>query len=293
LSFYQTLLSVVVEHSYNQSGVCPCLQFNPTDKTRAVLRKAGLLCKETTSGIQIVYDQSRLEALQLYAQDSQEPLSFDFKVYTRDPDFRSYSEPFSAAQDGILYFDNRSAGAPGKQALTAAEVVSVKDFKSEGASEFADLLNQRDCLLPPEFILRIFADSTRGALLPQWLSPEPTVYSIHFNSRQRYWKYYLLGKMVANNKAKTGYSVVDPDDQVEFEAMGEEMLSDQRIAYTFRSKQQIPLNERYSFRFQLKQSAQGRETVVMPRLPVASVRQAGMEAVAEQQTMVSEIYINS
>jgi hypothetical protein len=75
--------------------------------------------------------------------------------------------------------------------------------------------------------------------------------------------------------------------------MREEMLADNRIAYTFRSKQQIPLNEHYPFRFQLKQKAQGDETVVIPRLPVASVRQVGMEAVAEQVTIVSEIYINS
>jgi len=293
VSFYQSLFGISVEHGYNRGGVCPCLKFRPTDKTRTLLEKAELLCRETIDGIQILYDKFRLDTLELYARDSQEPLSFDFRVYSSDPDFRSYSEPFSAAQDAILYFDNRANRGTGKQALTMAETVSIQDLKPSDAIEFEDLLSHKDLLLPPEFVLRIFADGEKGSLLQQWLTPPPTVYSIRFNSRRRYWKYYLLGRMVGNKKPENGFYIVDPDNKVEFETMGEEMLSDQRIAYTFRSKQQIPLNEHYPFRFQLKHKGQGGESIIIPRLPVASVSQAVLEAVAEQETIVSEIYINS
>jgi hypothetical protein len=293
LSFYQTLLSVAVEHSYNLDGACPCLNFSPTAKTRSLFDRAGLLYRKTAQGIQLVYDKSRLEALQLFAQDPAEPMCFDFKVYATDPEFRSYSEPFSTQDEEILYFDNRTAKGPGNIVLSAAETVSERDFRSSGASELEDLLSAGDLLQPPVFVLRIFADSKQGSLLEQWLEPEPTVYTIRFNSRRRYWKYYLLGRMVNKNGSSDGFYIDDPDNKIEFETTGEETLAGRKRAFTFRSKQRIPITENYQYRFQLKQKGQNGETVVIPSLPFASVEKVGMDTIAEQQAMVSEIYINS
>jgi len=293
LSNYQTLLSIAVEHSYYLSGVCPCLDFNPTQRTAAILENAGLMCKKTVDGIQIVYDRSRLEALEMYANDLDEPLSFDFKIYSHDPEFRSYTEPFAAGEGDILYFDNRAVNGAGKQSISVSKYASSKDLKKPDSSELEGILSQKDRLSPPEFVLRIFANTDKGSLLEQWLEPEPMVYSIGFFNRQRHWKYYLLGKMVNRNKPSDGFSIIDPDNKVEFEAMGEERLSDQRTAYTFRSKQPIPLNEFYSYRFQLKQKGRDNESIVIQRLPFASVGHVGTDEVAEQATMVAEIYINS
>lgn len=282
-----------MEHGYNLNGACPCLDFQPAANTRAVFDKAGLLYRKTSDGIEIFYDQSCLDALQMFAQDSQEALSFDFKVYSTDPEFRGYTEPFPGIDGEILYFDNRAAKGSGTNFLNAADVVSTQDFKSTNADDIKALLNARDHLLPPVFVLRIFAETTKGALLQQWLDPEPTVYALRFASRQRYWKYYLLGRMVNNNGSSAGYYVDDPERKIEFESTGEETLSGRKLAYTFRSKQQIPLTENYQYRFQLKRKGQNGETVVIPSLPVASVRQVGKDTVAEQDATVSEIYINS
>ena len=293
MSFYQTLLSVAVEHGYNLGGACQCLDFIPTAKTRSLFDRAGLLYRKTAEGFQLVYDKTRLETLQMFARDPAEPLGFDFKVYSTDPEFRSYSEPFSTVTDEILYFDNRAAKGAGRIVLSAAETVSERDFRPVDASEFDDLLSARDLLQPPVFVLRIFADSDQGSLLEQWLEPEPTVYTIRFNSRQRYWKYYLLGRIVHKNGSSDGFYIDDPDNKIEFETTGEETLAGRRRAYTFRSKQRIPLTENYPYRFQLKQKGQNGETVVIPSLPFASVEKVGMETIAEQQAIVSEIYINS
>jgi hypothetical protein len=229
----------------------------------------------------------------MYALDQEEPLSFDFKISSRDPDFKSYTEPYTGAEDEILYFDNRATSGPGKQVISTSGFVSDTDFRQTDSDELKDLLTQKDRLIPPEFVLRIFADNSNGSLLKQWLGKSPTIYSIRFNSRQRYWKYYLLGKMVRTNNMNSGFRIVDPDNKVEFETTGEERLPNQSIAYTFRSKQQIPLYERYSYRFQLRQKGKAGETTVIPSLPVASVKQFGKDAMAEQEIIVSEIYINS
>ena len=284
---------MAVEHSYNLDGVCTCLEFYPTEKTRALLVNAGLLCRKTTDGVQIIYDKDSLDALELYAQDEQEPLSFDFKVYAEDPHFKSYTEPYTAGTDRVLYFDNRAMSKSGKQSLPVMKYASRKDLKKTGAIELKDILGPKDRLLPPEFVLRIFASGNKGRLLEQWLKPEPTIYSIGFDSRQRYWKYYLLGKLVGKNRSNHGFLIVDPDERIEFDATGEELLPNQSLAYTFRSKQQIPFNEYYPFRFQLKQKTQGDEVVVINRLPVASVKQIGTDTVAKQTAVVAEIYINS
>lgn len=282
-----------VEHSYNLGGACQCLDFSPTAKTRSLFDRTGLLYRKTSEGIQLVYDQSRLETLRLFAQDPSEPLSFDFRVYSTDPEFRSYSEPFSTVSDEILYFDNRRAKGASKIALSAAESVTERDFRPTGASEIEGLLNARDLLQPPVFVLRIFADSNQGSLLEQWLGPEPTFYTIRFTSRQRYWKYYLLGRIVNKNGSSDGFYIDDPDNKIEFETTGEETLAGRMRAYTFRSKQRIPITENYQYRFQLKQKGQNGETVVIPSLPFASVEKVGMDTIAEQQAIVSEIYINS
>ena len=282
-----------MEHSYNQDGVCTCLSFLPTKKTESLLLNAGLLCKKTTDGIQIVYDKDSLEALEMYVQDQQEPLSFDFKVYSQDADFKSYTRPYTAVSDSVLYFDNRAISGSGEQNLSVSKNVSNKDFKKMDASELADIISPKDRLLPPEFVVRIFASNGKGQLLKQWLEPDPTIYSIRFDSRQRYWKYYLLGKLVSKNKSNNAFCVVDPDKRFEFEATGEELLSDQSVAYTFRSKKKIPFNDYYPFRFQLKQKGQGDEVVVINQLPAASAKQIGTDKIADQATVVAEIYINS
>ncbi len=286
---YQTLLTIAVEHSFFANGVCSCLDFQPTENTRRIFNNAGLIPKKTIDGIQLLYDENRVEALQLYAEDEQEPLCFEFKVYSTDPEFRSYSEPFADMADGILYFDNRATkSVKGKRNLSASKYVSNKDVKKPDANELESVITQRDRLLPPVFVLKIYASANPRPLLKQWLKSDLTRYSIAFNARQTYWKYYVLGQM-----AKQGLSISDPDNQVEFEPLGETSLSDQRVAFAFRTKRSIPLNERYDFRFQLKEEGLGGEKVLINRLPVACLTQTGKEMLAEQGMLVSEIYINS
>ena len=312
MSTYHSLLRIAVEHSYYSSGVCSCLDFRPTDATQRLFNNTGLIFRKTTDGIQIIYDDSRLQALQLYAEDANEPLCIVFRAYSSDPDFKSYSEPFAADNNEILYFDNHTPeGIKRNGCLSVLEYVSGEDFKDLNLFEhigalksgskntdvdkekFRDILDQKDHLSPPDFVVRIFVGNNRESLLKQWLEPKPTFYSIRFSSRQRHWKYYLLGRIVTDNTANHGFCIVDPDSRVEFEVQDEELLADQSVAYTFRSKHRIPLSEHYPFRLQLKQKGQGDETVVIPCLPVASVNQVGTDVLGEKTTVVSEIYVNS
>ena len=297
--------------------------------------EAGLMCKETADGVCVIYDDTRLEALELCASDSQHPLTLDFKVYSRNPDFKNFSEPFASESSGIFCFDNRGTLTQAQQRLAPPKFVSFKvletckarkhrqeqllKLKNHGElneleireydeilrlidsmqgedqymRELNGMLSPQDHLVPPEFIVRIYANHQQDSMLQLWLAQETTDYTIGISSRERYWKYYLLGKIVTDNKSHEGLYIEDADHQIEFEALGEETLPNQQLAYTFRSRQKIPLNQRYSFHFQLMKKVQDAETVIIPRLPYASVKQLGMEKVVKQNSIVSEIYINS
>jgi hypothetical protein len=269
------------------------LNFSPTDKTRSLLRNSELLYKDTVNGIQVVCDLARIEALEMYALDQDDPFSLDFKVTSGDPDFKSYSEPFSGAGSELLYFDNRATTGSGNQSITATEFVSRQDLRPLEAAEFEGVLSRRERLTPPDFVIRIFAENDKGSLLKHWLENPPTSYSIKFNSRKRFWKYYLLGRVVGSTAARDELYIFDPDNKVEFETVGEERLSDQSLAYTFRSRQQIPLTEHYPYRFQLRQKGRSGESTVISSLPVATIGQFGRETMADKEVIVSEIYINS
>lgn len=113
-------------------------------------------------------------------------------------------------------------------------------------------------------------------------------YYVSFNSRRTLWKYYLLGEM-----ARKDAYIFDPDAGVEFEFSGEATLADGQPAMVFKSRMELPLKQRQSFRFQLKERTANGDRVIIKRLPVASAGRFGKEVISEQEIVVSEIYVNS
>ncbi len=286
---FQTLFNLSVMHDFYAAGVCPCLDFIPTEKTRKAMVNAGLVFKKTHAGIALAYDQDRLEALQLYASDAEDPLCFEFKGYAKDPEFRSYTVPFSDDGATVLYFDNEGAVSTGddKIKLHESEYVSKINLVKLDSVQAKDILSHKDRLVPPVIAVRICAGGKRHLLFDDNQLPLTRDYYLNFSARQTFWKYYLLGGM---NKGSA--FIFDPDNKVEFESTGEAELSDKKVALTFRSKQRIPLSEKSEYRFQLREKGHEGEKVLIKRLPVAHASQTGKDVVAEQGMVVSEIYIN-
>lgn len=105
---YRPLFTFRVEHDFF-SGVCPCLEFVPTAHSERIIGNCGLQLKKSAGGFTVIYDDERSDALLAYAHDQAEPLCFEFKAYSNDPQFKGYSEPFAEIpRDSILCFDNRN-----------------------------------------------------------------------------------------------------------------------------------------------------------------------------------------
>jgi hypothetical protein len=283
------LFSVEVEHTYFSGGSSPGLNFIPTPKTLAVLGKANLLMEKTPKGVGVFYDQGNSEALKLYMSDPDEPLQAGFKVFADDPCFKNYSDLKAPGKDSILYFDNQAVkpDAAGRYRLHEAQYVSEVDFERLDSPRLEQVLNPKDRLVKPEFVVTI---RLAGEDLPQLDHPSidnARDYYLRFKARETIWKYYLLGKL----KKKKSY-IVDLNNETEFEDTGPVSLPGNRTALTFRSKQKLPLREKSGFRFQLKEKDPGGGKVLIKRLPVASANQLEMDVIAGKEAIVSEIFIN-
>ena len=290
MSHYFPLFSIAVGHEFFAGSACSCLDFVATPKTNEMISNAGLLLRSTHDGIHVAYDESRLEALQQYALDADEALYFEFKAYSTSPEFKDYSEPFPGRRGEVLYFSNDKPrlNDGSRLGLHEQDYVSEKDFVSVGSVQTKDVLNQKDRLIAPVFVVKISASAKQGDLFDQQLKPIARDYQIRFKTRETRWKYFLLGDI-----AQQGIYIVDSKAGIDFEPSETTVLADQRTAMTIRSKQSIPLSETYDFNFQLRQIVSGKEKVLIKRLPVARINQTGKEVVAEQGMVVSEIYINS
>jgi len=112
-------------------------------------------------------------------------------------------------------------------------------------------------------------------------------YHVRFQARETYWKYYLVGD--ANQPSAY---IHDVDGKVEFEDLGEELLSNGSSARIFISKQALPLRARAKQKFQLLVKKNGRSKVYVRRLAVASAKRINKQIVNGNELFVSEIYIN-
>jgi hypothetical protein len=254
MGLYLLLFSIEVEHHFFSGGLCRELNFVPTSKTDMVIKKTGLLTKNTINGICLFYDENKSECLQLYAADPDEPLSFGFKVFSRDPFFENYTELPASKEDSILYFDNRDVeiDTAGKFRLHNEEYVSETDFENLDSRLLEDILNKRDRLIRPIFTVNIFVPEKEGSLFDEQSKAISTSYQLKFKSRQTFWKYYLLGDIAGEDSY-----VADLNNETEFEFAGVESLADNRAALTFRSKTTLPFRERSDCRFQLRDRNSG------------------------------------
>ena len=290
MSQYHPLFSIAVAHDYFRSGRCDCLDFVPTAASRRIIDNAGLLLRPSPGGFCIDYDEARLEALQLSADEPGQALALEFKVFSRQPDFKAYTVPFSATEPGVLYFSNEphKDNSVDELILHPQKYVSKMDFAPLDSAQLQDVLSQRERHIPPIAVLKIAADAEKNGFLDEQLLPSYKAYSIHFRPRETVWKYFLLSK-----SARDSAYIEDPDNRIEFEASGNAVLADKRVARTFRSKQRIPLQEYFEdCSFQLKEQTPGGNRTIVKRLPVARLNQTGKEVVAEHGTVVSEIFVN-
>ena len=292
---YLPFLDINVGHSYFQTQQCKYLKFVVTAASLRMMNNAGLIYHGRDNGISIFADKSKLEALNLYAQDSDEPFELQFKVFSSDPYFSFYTQPGHLSGQGILYFSHILSGQSqmdktllndnGTIKLHRDDWVTEKDYSAIPELTAKGLIDSKDMLNPPYFIISIVIsvqaveDFSTGNSAP--------VFQVTFNSQENIWKYYLMSQVLS-----TKLSIVDIEEKIDFEPCGVEVLSSGKAAMTFRTLSPLPLQEKSPYHFQLQSTEESISKVLIKRLPVATASQRHQAVIDGNGVELSEIYIN-
>jgi hypothetical protein len=222
-------------------------------------------------------------------EDESTGLRLAFKAYPKDPLFRVYTEPFTQQANNLLYFTNQqiSRKKQGVFRLHKSEFVSPESLVNLGTEVLDAVLSKQDRYIPPALAVSIQAEGKNNPLFDSAGKPKAPTYLIKFASRRTYWRYYLVG-----SKMDDSVFIIDTDDGIGFESTELITLSDGRTAHSCRSIKSIPLQQSYPYKFQLKQRKNGGEKILFRQLPFPKVGQTGIEVVAKQAVVVSEIFVN-
>lgn len=283
---YQPLFSVSVEHTYFTDHICKALKFIPAGPSATVLNKTGLLLKSSESGISVFYEDDKINRLRLHAEDD---LSLVFKVFSKDPNFFRYTIPGAQSDSNLLFFNNQqiTRDAADKQMLHSDLNATEKALIDMRADQLEGMLDPKDYLVKPAFILQIVITADEQGLCSEKLDAASRRYFIRFTTSQTYWKYYILGDL-----SKKNLYITDLDNEIQFEDIGNALLPGCREAVILQSKIAIRMQEKHNQRFQLRESGSMGDKVLIKRMPTACVSNINGEMINGRMEDVSEIYIN-
>jgi len=286
LARYRPLLAVEVEHAFFADGAGRGLRVEPDAASARVLARSGCLWRAMANGISVYCDVSRLDLCESCLAESQPPFSLRFLGYADDPLFDAYTGGYTPRAGSILAFDGAAAVAEAPEQrlrLHKGETVSGEYLRAAEDSESpADALGRRAA---PKFSVRIGVE--RDAASARANGALAKSYYLRFAARETVWRYYLLGGW-----AKEQVRVVDLNDKIGFVPDAAKRFSNGRTAHAVRSQEAIALQEAPPQRFQLRVREEGKERVIVKRLPVASAGQFHVEVHEGAPTWVSEIYVN-
>lgn len=283
---YRPLLSVNVEHAYFLGNYCKTLEFVPTNSCAALLRKAGLLLKSSESGVAIYFDEEKIDILRLHAEDE---FALVFKVFSKDSNFFRYTTPGAPPDNAIILLNNQhiTIDPTDKQMLHSDPNVTDKALIDSNSDQLEGMLNRKDYLVKPAFIIQMFVTADAQGLCSEKLDAAARKFYIRFSSNQSFWKYYIFGDL-----SKRYVYIADLDNAVQFNNAGNILLPGHRETVVLQSSVAIPMQEQHHHRLQLRESGNMGDKVLIKRLPNASVNQMYGEMMNGKMENVSEIYIN-
>lgn len=283
---YRLLLSVTVEHVYFLRANCKMLEFVLTGFCANQLRNADLLVKSSESGIAVYFDEEKINILRLRAEDD---LTLTFKIFSKDSNFFRYTSPGAPPDNAILFFSNRhiTHDVSGKQMLHSDASVTENDWLDMAEIPSREVLERQDFFVKPVFILQLSITIGAGGLCSDLLDAAMRKFYIRFATNQTFWRYYVSGDL-----SKRNVCVTDLENIVHFTNLGNILLPGNREAIQLQSSKAIPLNEQPSQRFQLKESTDAGEKVLIRYLPNPVVDQVHGEILGDRLEYISEIYVN-
>lgn len=283
---YRPLFDVSIEHEYFADLSCKFLEFVPTRSSTLLLNKAGLLLRPSKNRISIFYEEDKMDRLRLHAEDE---FLLEFKVFSKDPYFSSYTIPSAKNDAKILCFNNKkiTKDSAGKQRLHSKPYVSELDYQDMSATQLNDIFEPKDYLVKPNFVIQIWLTADERGLCSEALDKAERNFYICCAANKTFWKYYILGDL-----AEKEIYIVDLDNEIEFAEIEDDSLPEQHSGKVLQSSSAIPMREMTGQRFQLREVGNIGDKVLIKRMPNACVSRTDGKMVKGKMEIISEIYIN-
>ena len=284
---YLSWFDIEVEHQFFTSGMGRTFTVSPTRKTAELAQEMGLRTRETPNGIHVVYEVQQFEALQRRIDHDPTGLQLGFKLETTDRLFEMYTEPL-CAPDSLFNFESSEAEVESDEIsrLHREPHVSIHEVEPLESPRIEARLEKQEQMARPLGLIHISLEPSAGGVLDAQLKARPRTYHIRFAARKTYWAYYLLDDL-----ARDDLYIEDAKEVVEFDAVGEEALPDNRVARVFQTTSMLAVQDRYHNRFQIVEPGPNGGRILIARLPGPSVRQASQARWGEADRKISKIFI--
>jgi hypothetical protein len=154
---YLPLFDFEVQHTFFADGRCAnTLKWLLTPKSVVRLQRSGFLARATDTGVAVLADSVRSDALSMIAQDTEEPFSLTWLAYATDPLFGNYTEGLTYPPEGLPVFDSDHAvadGTTGRWRLQRDAYVSAADALPFDDETVVQALSAQH--VPPLFIVTL------------------------------------------------------------------------------------------------------------------------------------------
>ncbi|ABE56286.1 hypothetical protein Sden_3008 [Shewanella denitrificans OS217] len=293
---YLPLFSINLKHKYFASSQCEGLSFHPSTKTLAQSRNTGVMFKSSMAGIQVLFDKQKLNVMQMYAADVDEPLEFEFYLVSDEPRLSDFSSLGLFRADEVLTFhkalDIKIADHMDESAcynLAKGAVVSSLDFQKKVSHDAEPMGDEKRLRAQSLFFIRLQLSPIDLSFLYEMAvnKPQPVQFLATIDNSRAHWEYRVNGPAMSQE-----FSIIDRQGAVNFLLKNIESCASGKSTAIFRSDAEIELKERAENHFQLIEKRASGNKVVISRLPVAQAGKGYQEVIDNKLIKISEIFVN-
>ena len=193
---YYQLLTLSLEHAFYKDGVAIDLLVEPTPDTKVLMQKNDLLWRMSGRNYVLLfgYEVGLSPALAL----GDEPLQLQFILKSKSPYFFNFTDlplQLIGQEDAWFFFENKTPLEPGQQTP-----VRLTEESTVGSADIVPAAGPRSAyrLQPGDLGIIQFEIGEQTEVMLPFPDPESpdsyaaTSFTILFQSRDAYWRYYLI-----------------------------------------------------------------------------------------------------
>lgn len=250
-SSFNILTGITITHSYFPDEIPAGFTFVPTDATKHLLLRLGLVFRSTANSASIYYDAQFAGTPRTRDEVLLNEETLVFNLSNTDSSFLNYTGNIEAGNisKSLFLFSNLGLDGSIREELTNAEFVSPND------------------IIPIDLMEEAFFSKPFGLLRIKLHKDLSTSLQIRFQTKSTYWRYILTSEHL---KTLVNPAVVHKETRQAFIGPENFVLPDQRAAIVFRSATPVQMTALPNKSFQLLENYEptsGRGRVIIGMMP--------------------------